>query len=337
MERVAGRWPTVRRAMARVGAELSRAAGTGTAPADPAAGADSTLYGGSYFGLGRDSSGDREGRSGYASYDRISSNADIAAYCVWRHFSVRTVLDVGCARGYLVEALRDLGLDAEGSDVSAYAVEHAAPGAIGRVRQGNLTEGLPYGDAAFDLVTCLETLEHLEPHAVAGALAELRRVCGGVLVASIPSFGPNPSGPDGHLDGKVRPERLDHYRSLGDRYAGPVPFADLAVDADGVPIEGHLTIASYGWWTERFAEAGFERLVDVERRIYADISPVELDQHWNLYVLAIPGTPASVATAKSPGRTLPELGLLHPLYEHAASMAAAASAPPPAPGVTTGR
>ena len=42
-------------------------------------------------------------------------------------------LDVGCARGYLVEALRELGVDAHGCDVSRYAVEHAAPGALGYV------------------------------------------------------------------------------------------------------------------------------------------------------------------------------------------------------------
>ena len=54
---------------------------------------------------------------------------------------------------------------------------------------------------------------------------------GGVLYATIPSFGVNASGPDGHFDGKVRPERLAHYESLGADYGGPVPHEDLAVDA----------------------------------------------------------------------------------------------------------
>src|SRR5262249_36252556 len=34
----------------------------------------------------------------------------------------RTVLDVGCAKGFLVEALRDRGVDAYGLDVSEYAI-----------------------------------------------------------------------------------------------------------------------------------------------------------------------------------------------------------------------
>ncbi len=91
----------------------------------------SDTYGGGYFGEGRDASGDREGRSGYARYDRIASNADIAGWLLWRNFRVRTVLDVGCATGYLVEVLRERGIDAEGCDVSQFAVDHATPGAWG--------------------------------------------------------------------------------------------------------------------------------------------------------------------------------------------------------------
>src|SRR5437868_9639087 len=34
----------------------------------------------------------------------------------------RTVLDVGCAKGFLVECLRDRGVDAFGFDISDYAI-----------------------------------------------------------------------------------------------------------------------------------------------------------------------------------------------------------------------
>jgi len=311
--------------MARAGSELSRAARIGEVVAEArAAGGGDDLYGGRYFGVGRDPSGDRQGQSGYASYDRLSSNADIAAYLLWRNFRVRRTLDVGCARGYLVEALRDLGVDAHGCDVSAYAVEHAAPGALGYVRLGDLSRGLPYADGEFELVTALEILEHLPPDAVPAALAELRRVCGGLLYATIPSFGHNAAGPHGHLDGKVRPDRLAHYDGLGDAFTGPVPYDDLAVDAAGQPIEGHLTIAAFDWWTARFAEAGFDRWADVELRLYADIAPAGLGQFWNLYVFALPDTPVHLATPRRPDASLAELGLVHPLIEHAAAEAAAA-------------
>ena len=48
------------------------------------------------IGEGRDASGDRGGRSGYARYDRIASNADIAGWALWRNFRVSNSLDVGC-------------------------------------------------------------------------------------------------------------------------------------------------------------------------------------------------------------------------------------------------
>ena len=313
--RLAAAAAPARRAMARAGAELSRAARIGGVIAEARAlgAADTTMYEASYFGVGRDPSGDRRGRSGYATYDRVSSNADVAAYLLWRNFRAQRTLDVGCATGFVVEALRELGVDAYGCDVSRYAVEHAAPGALGYVRVGDPLRGLPYGDGEFDLVSALEILEHLPPDRVPEALSELRRVCGGVIYATIPSFGPNASGPDGHLQGKVRPERLGHYGSLGPGYDGPVPAEDLAVDADGRPVEGHLTIASFAWWSARFAEVGLERWVDVERRLYGDLEPTGLGASWNLYVFAVPGTPASLAAPRRPGAGLRELGLVHPL------------------------
>ena len=85
-------------------------------------------YGGAYFGEGRDALGDREGRSGYARYDRIASNADIAGWLLWRNFRVTTALDVGCATGYLVEVLRERGIDAEGCDLSALRRRPRHPG-----------------------------------------------------------------------------------------------------------------------------------------------------------------------------------------------------------------
>lgn len=314
--------------MSRASAELGRAARVGEvvseARAAGAAQGGDSMYGDAYFGVGRDPSGDRQGRSGYATYDRTSSNADIAAYLLWRNFRVQRALDVGCAQGFLVEALRERGIDAHGCDVSPYAVEHAAPGALGYVRIGDLARGLPYADGEFELVCALEILEHLPPDRVPEALAELRRVCRGVVYATIPSFGRNASGPDGHFEGKVRPERLDHYMRLAPDYTGPVPDGDLAVDADGRPVEGHLTISSFEWWTARFGEAGFDRWADVERRLYADIAPAGLGAFWNLYVFAVPDAPVALADPHHPDQSLRQLGLVHPLIEHALMEASAA-------------
>lgn len=278
-----------------------------------------SVYGPAYFGVGRDQGGDRGGLSGYAVYDRVSSNADIAAYLLWRNFRVKRALDIGCAKGYLVEALRDLGVDAYGCDISAFAVENASSAVIARLRIGDLETGLPFRDAEFDLVTALEVLEHLHPSKVDVALGELRRVSSGVVYATIPSYGYNRSGPDGHFDGKVRPARLESYVASSDSRGGPIPFEDLAVDSTGSPVEGHLTIASFEWWTDRFLRAGFVREVEVERRLYQDIIPLGLAKFWNLYVFSTPFASRSLFEPIDPTRALHELGLAHPLVEDAVS------------------
>ena len=131
MVRAAVANPGLRRVMARSAHELARAAETGQAVAEARVAGIEATYGASYFGEGRAASGDREGHSGYARYDRVASNADIAGWLLWRNFRVTRSLDVGCATGYLVEVLRELGIDAEGCDVSPFAIAHAAPGANG--------------------------------------------------------------------------------------------------------------------------------------------------------------------------------------------------------------
>jgi len=275
LRRVAARTPG-RRLFERAVTELS-AALTDTV--------DEHRYGAAYFGRARPKADSGGVISGYVRYGRSTSNLDIAAYLVWRFLPVGRVLDIGAARGYLVEALRDLGVDASGVEYSETAARTASPGAAGHVLQGDVLEGLPFRDEHFDVVTAFEVLEHLPPTAIPAVLGELRRVCRGYVVATIPSFGPNPHGPDGFLDRKVRDEVLDAYRALGAGFRGPVPEADLYRDAAGAPVEGHLTVASFAWWTERFADAGLERCGALEERMQPQLRRFGMSGTWDLYVL----------------------------------------------------
>ncbi len=249
------------------------------------------MYGPSYFGVGRDP-GDRGGLSGYESYDRKSSLGERLAFTLWQVFVCERVLDIGCALGYLVEAFRDLGVDAEGVDFSPYAVEHCTPSVRDHVRRGDLLQGLAYPDSTFDLVTAIETLEHLPPEEIPRALREMRRITRGYAVATIPAFGPNVGGPNGWFEGKVRPNRLRQYESLPPDYDGPVPYEDLIRDTEGRPMEGHLTIASYHWWKERFSEAGFERSTPIEQRIYPCLERFGLKGFLCLFVMKAKGAPS---------------------------------------------
>jgi SAM-dependent methyltransferase len=89
------------------------------------------------------------------------------------------VLDAGCGEGVLVEEyasrLRIEGLD------DNYSSAH--------VRRGSLTS-LPYADASFDRVLCLDVLEHLAYADQPLALSEMRRVLrlDGELLVSVPNL-----------------------------------------------------------------------------------------------------------------------------------------------------
>jgi SAM-dependent methyltransferase len=94
-----------------------------------------------------------------------------------------TALDAGCAVGFLVAALQDRGVEAHGVDVSAWAIGQAPERIRSRVRTGSLTDEL---DGHYDLITCIEVIEHL-PEAVADrVVGNLTRHAGAVLFSSTP-------------------------------------------------------------------------------------------------------------------------------------------------------
>jgi SAM-dependent methyltransferase len=72
----------------------------------------------------------------------------------------RTVLDAGCAKGFLVEALRDRGVEAYGVDISEYALRQVREDVRPFCWQASLAEPLP---DRYDLIVCIETLEHMPP------------------------------------------------------------------------------------------------------------------------------------------------------------------------------
>ncbi len=98
------------------------------------------------------------------------------------------VLDLGAKRGGLGRLVREAGLEIEytGLDLSVENVRAAALDALD-VRQADVTERLPLGDAEYDCIFCLELLEHLTSPLT--LLEETRRVLkeDGRAVISVPN------------------------------------------------------------------------------------------------------------------------------------------------------
>lgn len=71
-------------------------------------------------------------------------------------------LDLGCAKGYLVEALQACGVRlVVGMDVSHYALSHCEASVKGRVLIGDATYAIPLQSSTCDLITALDLFEHL--------------------------------------------------------------------------------------------------------------------------------------------------------------------------------
>ncbi|MBP7692565.1 MAG: methyltransferase domain-containing protein [Anaerolineales bacterium] len=94
-----------------------------------------------------------------------------------------TVLDAGCAMGFLVEALRDRGVAAEGLDISVYAISQVREDIRPYCRVGSVLEPLP---RRYALITCIEVLEHMPASAAEAALANLCRHTDDILFSSSP-------------------------------------------------------------------------------------------------------------------------------------------------------
>ena len=90
------------------------------------------------------------------------------------------VLDVGCAKGFMIHDFKELmpQLQISGLDLSAYGVTHAKEDVKSLLRVGNATH-LPYEDKAFDLVISINTIHNLSLPECKEALREIQRVSGG--------------------------------------------------------------------------------------------------------------------------------------------------------------
>ena len=107
----------------------------------------------------------------------------IAARIV-RDIAPARALDAGCAIGLLVETLRDLGVDAEGLDVSDYAIARAHPSVRPYLRVGSITDEL---DGRYDLIVSIEVVEHMPPGDAEAAVANICRHTDDVLFSSSPT------------------------------------------------------------------------------------------------------------------------------------------------------
>jgi SAM-dependent methyltransferase len=96
------------------------------------------------------------------------------------------ILDAGCGSGRNMVELSGFGT-AVGLEPSERGAEVARGRGVGEVVVAGI-DTMPFDASRFDLITCLDVLEHIEDDR--GALVELRRVAraGGVLLLTVPAY-----------------------------------------------------------------------------------------------------------------------------------------------------
>ncbi len=143
-----------------------------------------TIYDVSFF----ESLGDKPGRTAYlanAERKRKDSRRRIRDLENLRQEQEPgRLLDIGCATGFFLEAARDRGWQVHGIEVSPYAGQIAREALGEEAIHIGTTDGAPWPDGTFDLVTLWACIEHVPNprHVLDQAIGWLRP--GGLLVVN---------------------------------------------------------------------------------------------------------------------------------------------------------
>jgi SAM-dependent methyltransferase len=86
------------------------------------------------------------------------------------------ILEIGCAKGFILYEFWKRGMAVAGMDISGYAVANAIDAVRPFIAQGSC-ERVPWDSDFFDLVYCKETLPHLAEDQLRQTIPEMQRVC----------------------------------------------------------------------------------------------------------------------------------------------------------------
>lgn len=164
--------------------------------------------------------GVKKGISGYENYKWIPTRSIPEAITICEKIDFHSVIDFGCAKGFLVHALNLLGKEATGVDISDYALQTCLPSVKDKVFL--LDKPLSEIGLSADLLIAKDVLEHIPEEEIDGVLSEFYKVCNQAFLV-IP-LGDNDSF-------RIREYEID---------------------------KTHVTKKDEEWWFEKIRKAGFK-------------------------------------------------------------------------------
>lgn len=165
------------------------------------------------------------GKSCYVNYHWMPELTIKMAHKLIKHLGLKEgdrVLDFGCAKGFLVKALRILDVDAFGCDISSYAMHKVDPEVRHVCRLMSDVADIPFGHK-FDWIISKDVLEHIEEKGIDIFLKEAHKIA----------------------------DRMFHVIPLADK-RGKLIIPEYELD------KTHILKKDLEWWTNKFESMGWK-------------------------------------------------------------------------------
>jgi|GEM_PF-2317725 len=143
----------------------------------------------------------------------------------------KTLIDVGCGRGWFIKRMHDSGIQAEGVDMSHAAWSDAAPGMKEFIKVGTLKD---VGHRTYDVLTGFDVMEHIYEEDLHEAIRVMKNAAGRFIVLNICAA---PDNEDEHAIAKGK----------------PVPE-----DKEWLAVSGHVNVRHRGWWKQVLEDENWE-------------------------------------------------------------------------------
>ena len=153
-----------------------------------------------------------------------------------QRFHLRSVLCLGCGKGFLVKAFRKYGIDAYGVDISEYAIRNSPVDVREYLFQGDICDLSYFKTGHFEMVIAINVLEHIAVPDLYTAMDEAVRVSRHYVLICVKT-------------GK-----------------------DPALDESATMLSGdqsHVSLYPSLWWRHEFERRGVE-LLSEEQFLYPD-------------------------------------------------------------------
>jgi len=112
--------------------------------------------------------------SGYENYHWMPTRSYPEAIEIIDRFNFNSCIDYGCAKGFLVHALRQLQKEAYGEDISEYAIENA----FEKVKEFISKPS----NRCVDLIICKDVMEHIPEYLIVETLKQIKNRCNEALL-----------------------------------------------------------------------------------------------------------------------------------------------------------